>query len=264
MSQITLRHIAVASAVALAVGVPGLVMGLHLGLDQASFAAQGDTTLRAAPYAFAIWGLIYVGLLAYAVYQWGRRSPTLGAFGWPSAIAVACCAGWIVTTAANLQWTSVAVILIGAGASAWPLMSGRPAPTGRERWLVVWPNAFLSGWLTLAAALAVLTVLTAQRWIVPGVALPWAIGGLAAVTVIGAAIALRSGLVVYLVPIVWGLLAVAADDRHSDNAIPALAAAAILAVVALLNAFVWPDPRRADERTAGSYRTSHFMPSQGD
>jgi hypothetical protein len=41
--------LAVAGAVCLAILVPPLLMDLHLGLNQAQFAAQGDMTLRAAP-----------------------------------------------------------------------------------------------------------------------------------------------------------------------------------------------------------------------
>ena len=67
-AQRTRRLIVLAAAV-FAVVVP-LVQNLAgLGLTQAEFAADGNTTLRVAGYAFAIWSLIYLGLMAYAIRQ---------------------------------------------------------------------------------------------------------------------------------------------------------------------------------------------------
>ena len=43
-----------------------------------------------AGYVFAIWGLIYIGLIAYAIYQSlpsQRENPRLRAIGWPFVIS---------------------------------------------------------------------------------------------------------------------------------------------------------------------------------
>ena len=63
------RRVVVLAAAAFAIVVPVIQMATGLGLDQGEFAAQGDGTLRVAGYAFSIWGLIYLGILAYAVRQ---------------------------------------------------------------------------------------------------------------------------------------------------------------------------------------------------
>ena len=58
------RRLVVLAAALFAIIVP-LVQNLAgLGLNQAEFAADGNSTLRVAGYAFSIWGLIYIGLLA--------------------------------------------------------------------------------------------------------------------------------------------------------------------------------------------------------
>ena len=53
-------------------------MALGLGQSPAEFAADGDETLRAAGWAFSIWGLIYLGLFGlmwvlafvYLAFRW--------------------------------------------------------------------------------------------------------------------------------------------------------------------------------------------------
>ena len=69
------------AAAAIAVGYGQ--MALDLGLSPQEFSRPGDATVRAAPYAFAIWGLIYAGLVAMGVFEVlpaGRRSDVAGAF----------------------------------------------------------------------------------------------------------------------------------------------------------------------------------------
>ena len=84
------RRLVVLAAAVFAVVVP-LVQNLAgLGLTQAEFAADGNQTLRVAGYAFSIWGLIYLGLLAYAVRQvlpQTGESVLINRMGWPSAVA---------------------------------------------------------------------------------------------------------------------------------------------------------------------------------
>nr|QQZ51808.1 hypothetical protein JKL49_13480 [Phenylobacterium glaciei] len=73
------RSLAVVLAVVAAIAIPAIQMTQHIGLSAAEFSGQGDQTLRAAGYAFSIWGLIYFGLAAYAIYQLtvAPETPTL-------------------------------------------------------------------------------------------------------------------------------------------------------------------------------------------
>lgn len=63
------RRLVVLAAAVFAVVAPIVQNLAGLGLTQAEFAADGNTTLRVAGYAFSIWGLLYLGILAYAVRQ---------------------------------------------------------------------------------------------------------------------------------------------------------------------------------------------------
>lgn len=63
------RRLVVLLAALFAIAVPAIQAAAGLGLTQAEFAAEGNTTLRVAGYAFSIWSVIYLGLIAYAVRQ---------------------------------------------------------------------------------------------------------------------------------------------------------------------------------------------------
>ena len=105
-AQKTRRWIVLGAAV-FAVVVAQAQMGLGWGQSAAAFAADSDATLKVAGWAFAIWGLIYLGLLIYAVRQalpQTGESDLIHAFGWPSVLAFAGIGLWIV--AAAFDWAT--------------------------------------------------------------------------------------------------------------------------------------------------------------
>lgn len=223
------RRLAVLLAVGAAIAIPAIQMTQHIGLSAAEFSGQGDQTLRAAGYAFSIWGLIYLGLAAYATYQLtpASETPTLRAVAWPSVVAIAGCGAWILASAFNLQWSGVAIIVISAAAMVAGLMRARAdAPTFRDKLLVVWPLSLLAGWLTVASAINILTVLTAQGIIGPG--LTWAVIGTATVLLVGGFVGWRLRSAVYLGPVIWGLIGVYVAEQADKPLAAWLAAGAAL------------------------------------
>ncbi|WP_421932030.1 hypothetical protein [Phenylobacterium sp.] len=232
------RSLVVLLAVVAAIAIPAIQATQHIGLSAAEFAGQGDQTLRAAGYAFSIWGLIYLGLAAYALYQLtvAPETPILQALAWPSAVAIAGCGAWILASAFNAQWLSVAIIVISAATLIAGLARARaqaPLPAVRDRLLIVWPLSLLAGWLTIASAINILTVLTAQGVIGPD--LTWAVLGIAAVLLTGGAVGWRLASPVYLAPIIWGLAAVyVAEQAEKPNAAWLAAGAAVLLAVEAL------------------------------
>lgn len=232
------RSLVVLLAVAAAIAIPAIQATQHIGLSAAEFAGQGDQTLRAAGYAFSIWGLIYLGLTAYALYQVtiAPETPTLRALAWPSVVAIAGCGAWILASAFNAQWLSVVIIIVSAATLIAGLTRARtqaPLPAFRDRLLIVWPLSLLAGWLTIASAINILTVLTAQGVIGPD--LTWAVLGIAAVLLIGGAVGWRLASPVYLAPIIWGLAAVyVAEQADKPNAAWLAAGAAVLLAIEAL------------------------------
>jgi len=207
------RATAVALSVVAAIVIPAWQAVGHVGLSAAQFSAQGDQTLRAAPYAFGIWSIIYLGLIAFAIYQFRpaiRRSTVMGKVGWPAAGGILGCGLWILASAFNQQWLSVAIILASAGSLIGGLLCAPGTVSRNELWMIITPLTLLAGWLTIASGLNLATVLTAQGVIAPSVA--WAAAAILAVLAAGFLVGRRLFTPVYVAPVVWGLIGVAVAE----------------------------------------------------
>lgn len=252
------RRLAVLAAAIFAVVVPLLQNLLDLGLSQAEFAADGNQTLRVAGYAFSIWGLIYAGILAYAVRQVlpnTGESTLINRLGWPSFVAFFGIGMWIIMAATDLKAASVIVIFATILAILLPLLalSGviRSTPLmHRDRMLVIWPLAALAGWLTVASPLNLITTATALDAL-PSALPPmgWAILAVVAVTVVGLGVSWALRTLAYPLPIAWGLIGafVAEQQIQPMLAFTSLGAALLLVVGGVIFAF---GLRRGVERVA--------------
>ena len=245
--QMTRRIIVLATAVfAVVIGQAQILMGW--GQSPAEFAADSDETLRVAGYAFSIWGVIYLGLLIYAVRQalpQTGESPLIGRFGWPSAAAFLGIGWWIV--AAAFDWEAATEVLIFASLAVLlvPLMINADTiralgRTERDRWTVVWPLALLAGWLTVAAPVNLLTILTGDKAL-PTMLSPiaWAMLAIVVVALVALVVTLRIRTLAYGLPIAWGLLGVfvAEQERNGTLAYFALAAAVAVLIGAVILTF---------------------------
>ncbi len=235
MKVTMVQRLSVLLAAIAAVGAAVLQATGALGLTPAEFAASGAGTVRAASYAFAIWSLIYGGLLVYAVYQlvpgWAAE-PVLNRFGWPSATSMLAIAAWLVAAGADWRWATVLLIALAALAAITPLASP-PMVGRRDMLLVVTPVGLLAGWLTIAAGLNSIQVLTAEGFVSAAFASWWAIGGLAASVAITLLVLVRGRVLAYPVPVIWGLIAVYVAERgeRPEAAWFAVAGALTIAVV---------------------------------
>jgi hypothetical protein len=227
------QRIAVIAGIVAAILIPVLQQALGLGISQAAFAGQGDGTLRAAGYAFSIWGLIYLGLAIFAVYQArARETAALKAIRWPAAIATLACGLWIVAASANLMWATVIIILVAAVAAIAGLLRAAPLAAGRDGAFAIVPVALLAGWLTVAAPLNLITVLTAMNLIPTHAMGLSALAGIAVTLLVAAAVTGRSHVWAYPLPTAWGLAAVYVAERLDKPAVAWAAAGAALVLAA--------------------------------
>lgn len=220
-------------------------MGLGWGQSAAEFSADSDATLKVAGYAFSIWGVIYLGLLAYAVRQvlpQTGESDLINALGWPSAAAFVGIGLWVV--AAAMDWEVATIVLIFGSLVVLlaPMLmnAGRIRALdlrARDRWLVVWPLSLLAGWLTIASPVNLITVATGNGDL-PAMASPtiWAIAAVALVALVALGVTSRLRTVAYALPIAWGLLGVFVAEQPRNGALAwvALLASAIVLVGAVI------------------------------
>lgn len=229
------RRIAVLALAILQILVP-ILPNLGVGTEIGERSDGVRTLITPAGWAFSIWGPLYAGSLAYAVFQVlpaQHRNSLLGRIGWPSAGAFLGNAMWaLYTQSYGLTWVSAAIILFTllcllAIYRIFALERG--GFTGGELWLAVLPLSALAAWLTAAAIVNIAASLQYH-----GVALPLDPSlAAAAVVVVGGAIAAAAlantrGNPWYALVFLWALAAIHA--AHGAQ-VPLIGAATILAAL---------------------------------
>ncbi len=240
------RRLIVLAAALFAVIAGQLQQFAGIGQTPAEFSADSDATLRVVGWAFAIWGPIYLGLIAYAVRQVLPRtgeSEMIRRFGWPSVLAMLGIGWWILAAAWDLEVATIVLIFGALIVLLSPLLANARLirSLGRkdmDRWLVAWPLGALAGWLTVASPVNLLTVATGNGDL-PAVLAPtvWALLAVAGVAAFGLFVTWRTRLLAYPLPIAWGLLGVFTAEQAKGNA--TLAYGAIAASVVVLGGALW-------------------------
>ena len=246
-TEATRRLLVLASALfAVVIGQAQIFMGW--GQSPAEFAADSDATLRVAGFAFAIWGIIYGWLLVHAVRQAlpaTAETPLLKALGWPSVAALLAIGWWIVAAAFDWEIGTIVLIFGALLVLLIPLLAHaaaiRALPRGDpDRWMTVWPLALLAGWLSVAAPVNLLTVVTGNGDL-PTVLAPtaWALLAVAVVAAVALAVTARLRTPAFALPVAWGLIGVfsAEQPRNAVLAFTALAAAIAVLIGAVILVF---------------------------
>ena len=238
-SRMTRRLIVLAATLfAIIIGQAQVLLGW--GQSPAEFAADSDATLRVAGFAFAIWGIIYLWLLVYAVRQSLPRtveSPLIRRLGWPSVAALLAIGWWVVAAAFDEEPATIVLIFGALVVLLVPLLANagaiRALPRANgDRWMTVWPLTLLAGWLTIAAPVNLITVATGNDAL-PAALSPtgWAILAIVIVTAVALGVTARLRTLAYGLPIAWGLLGAFVAEQVRN---PVLAYAALSAAVAIL------------------------------
>ena len=222
--------LAVAQLVISGLGGSGVV-GEPVGDVARSYA----TPLLAANWAFAIWGPIYVGFLAYAVYQLlpGQRPRTIHRrTGWWLAAAAVANPLWILTFGSRHVFLAeiLIIVLLAILALVFGRLSHEPAEGRLERIVFRGTVAVYTGWVSVAAALG--TAATGVRIGLPGdgaLADVAAIVVLLVVAVIATAVVNAGTAVVgYAAAVGWALAGVAAAGPPVPVVVAAVVALAVV------------------------------------
>ena len=203
-----------------------------------------------AGYVFSIWGLIYIGLLAFAVYQAlpaKRQDAALRRIGYLPALSGVANVAWLFFWHYNqFGWTLVAMLLLLGSLLAIYLRAGigRTPATGRaERWCFRIPFSVYLGWITVATIANVTDVLSLTSWNGWGIAPEmWAVIMLAVAVLIVLAMAVTRRDIAYALVLVWAFAGIGV----AQAAVPLVASAgwAAAAVTALLALWAYLSGRR--------------------
>jgi len=237
-----LRQILVILAVAATIIVNILANALPInGQGTGEVSDRFQVYFVPAGYVFSIWGIIYLGLIGYAVYQAlpaQQDNPSLRAIAVPFLVASLANIVWIFLWHYNQFGLSVLAMLVLLGsliAIYLRLNSSRKAVTPGQRWLVNLTFSIYLGWITVAT---VANITAFFHWIGwngdPLAPQTWAIIMLAVATLITGLMLLLRGDVAYALVIIWAFAGIAVRFS-SEPALPIVAWSAAI-VIALLAA----------------------------
>ncbi len=209
---------------------------------------QLDSPSEPAGYAFAIWGVIYAGCLAFALVQlsprW-RQHPLVARIRLPAILLFAGSTLWLAFARLGPSWATVPVIwamLACALACVLPLARAPDLPRTLKL-AAGWPLAIYAGWLTAAAFVNSATILPAWGTGTAGLG----VEGLGVLMVAGAAalgvalLAALRGALPYALAVGWALVGIIVANRAPGGSEPVLwtavaATGLLLAALALIRA----------------------------
>lgn len=240
MRKDTVRQLLVLLSVIATIIVNGLATALPLnGQTTGEISDRFDVFFVPAGYVFSIWGLIYVGLIAYAIYQLlpaQANNDDLRGIG----------ALFILSSLANIAWiflwhyeqfpltvVAMAILLLCLIAIYLRLGIGRKQVSSGMRWFVHLPFSLYLGWITVATIANVSSLLYIWNWSGWGIsAEAWALIMLVIATAVGGLMSFSRGDIAYAAVLIWAFAGIAL--KHSDNLTVSTAAWAAAVTTAVL------------------------------
>jgi len=222
--------------IALAVNAMATLLPLN-GLNTAQISDRFPVLIVPAGYVFSIWGIIYLGLIAFTIYQAipsQRGNPRLQKLGlW-----------FFFSSLANVLWLVsfhylqfglamvIMLVLLGILIQIYTILGiGREIVKPLERWLVNLPFSIYLGWITIATIVNASQLLYSIHWNGFGIAAEvWTLIMLAAAVIISALVSFTCRDVGYALVLVWAFTGIAIKQF----ALPMVSSAAWLAAAAVV------------------------------
>jgi len=193
-----------------------------------------------AGYAFAIWSLIYSGLIVFSVYQAFPAQASNPRFQRIRTLYLINCAAncaWIFLWLHERIWAALALIFVMLGTLALVNVNLKNKNDAAETWTTRVPFGLYFGWITVATVLNFTLALLSS-----GVSAPDSTTAvlasvlIAATTVLGIIIRLKLSTAAYAVAIAWAFTAIAV--KHGGETM--LVVLTAFGVIALLIAAIFP------------------------
>ena len=232
------RQIANILSVVLALTVNILASTLPLnGQNTGEISDRFKVFFVPAGYVFAIWGVIYIGWIAFAVYQAlpaQKENLRLRKLGYLFALSGLLNAAWLFCWHYNQFGLSVLVMLGLLGlliASYLRLDVGRTPVGTAEKWCVDVPFSIYLGWISVATIANVTDWLYFVNWNGFGIAPEiWAVIMLLVASLVGVMMALTRRDSAYLFVFAWSFAGIAVKQAATPMVAYAAWAAAVVAL----------------------------------
>jgi hypothetical protein len=253
MNSNRFRQVVVALAVVAVIAINFLADAIPInGLNTAEISDKFHVFFVPAGYVFAIWGLIYLGLLAFAIYQAlpaAQANPRLGGIFIPFILSCLANIAWLFLWHYELFPLTLVAMLALLACLIWiylRLAIMRGQVTAGERWLVHIPFSVYLGWVTVATIANVTDVLDDLGW--NGWGLPpqvWALIMLVVATALAVVVAFVRRDAAYLLVLVWAFAGIGVKQASASLVATSAWIAAGITTVLVLAALLVPRPKSA-------------------
>jgi hypothetical protein len=206
---------------------------------------ENETPAVPISFAFSIWGVIFLGSLAFAIFgllPQGRRNALWHRVAWLAALLFALNTLWeLYVPLRNLDWGAV-IIITAAAATAITIVlrvASWPEPlTTAERWCIAVPMQIFAGWLSAATFVSFpSTLMWAGVTQVDPRSNMVAIAVIAGATLLASAVILASRALPYAITIVWAITGIIIANLFRDDR-PMIVAAAVVAGLVVIGVMV--------------------------
>ena len=244
MSKDTIRQYANLLSVLLALTVNIIASVLPLnGQTTGEISDRFEVLFVPAGYVFSIWGLIYIGWIAFIIFQFQpsqKENPRLQRLGYLFALSNLANAAWLFAWHYNQFGLSVLIMLALLGlliASYLRLNVNRSSAPSFEYWSVDVMFSIYLGWITVATVANITSWLYFIGWDGFGIsAQAWAVIMLAVASLLGLAMAITRRDAGYLSVLVWAFIGIAVKQASVPVvAVSAWAAAALMLALAIFS-----------------------------
>lgn len=200
--------------------------------------ARYPSLFTPAGFTFSIWGLIYLALLGFIVYQAlpsQRSSPTIARIGpWFQVNCVAN-AAWLIAWHYDLLHLSLLIMLVMLITLVLiyrTLLAEIGTASFPQHLLVHLPFSLYTAWITVATIANISVIQTSYGWDGVGMTIiSWTLLKLAVAGAIGATVVLRYGDAIFVLVIAWATYGIAV----MQSATPSVSGAAtVVTLLALL------------------------------
>lgn len=197
-----------------------------------------------ANYAFIIWGLIYLGLFAFAIYQVlpsQKNDPDLRKIGYFLVIASIAQSIWVYLFSFRffiLSVVAMLLILLPLIATYLYLGIGKTPVSRLKKWCVHYPIGVYLGWISVATVVNIASALYFQNWNGWGISAEiWTVIMALVASIISAVITLQNRDITYTGVTIWAMIAIAVKnwDNHIIKIVTLLCAIVLIGIALFKN-----------------------------
>jgi benzodiazapine receptor len=237
-----IRQIAVIAAVLAVITVNILANALPInGQNTGEISDRFDVYFVPAGYVFSIWGLIYLGLLSYAIYQAlpaQTENPDLRSIGYLVVLSSVANIAWIFLWHYNyfsLTVVAMLTLLVLLITIYLRLDIGRAQVSTGMKWFVHLPFSIYLGWITVATVANITDWLYYIGWSGLGISPQiWAVIMLAVATAVGGIMSMTRGDIAYAAVLIWSFIGIAIKQEGTPVVVNAAWIASVVTAILMI------------------------------